>query len=203
MYDPLLTHIRKFVSLSGEEENAFTGVLRHKKLRKKEFLLKEQQVCSANYFVLKGCFRMYFIQDNGVEQIIQFAIENWWITDYQSLDWQQPSRFYIQAIEASEIAILDHSVTAGICNRVPLLDRYFRLIVQRAFAASQQNLLFIYTFSGEERYHHFNEAFPTFIQRVPQYMIASFLGLTPEFVSKIKSHPASPRAKALRPTRGN
>jgi len=136
---------------------------------------------------------MYFIQENGVEQIIQFAIENWWITDYQSLDWQLPSRFYIQAIEPSEVAVLDYSITADLCNQIPKLDRYFRLIVQRAFAASQQNLLFIYTFSGEERYHHFNEAFPEFIQRVPQYMVASYLGFTPEFVSKIKSRPASRR----------
>ena len=136
---------------------------------------------------------MYFIQANGVEQIIQFAIENWWITDYQSLDWQVPSRFYIQAIEPSEVAILDYRITADLCNRIPKLDRYFRLIVQRAYAASQQNLLFIYTFSGEERYHHFNEAFPEFIQRVPQYMVASYLGFTPEFVSKIKSRPATRR----------
>ena len=193
MYNSLLEHIRRFVSLTGEEEDILVNVLHHKKVRKKEFLLKEQQVCAANHFVLKGCFRMYFIQENGVEQIIQFAIENWWITDYQSLDWQVPSRFYIQAIEPSEVAILDYSVTADLCNRIPKLDRYFRLIVQRAYAAAQQNLLFIYTFSGEERYHHFSAAFPEFIQRVPQYMVASYLGFTPEFVSKIKSRPVPRR----------
>ena len=193
MYNSLLEHIRRFVSLTGEEEDILVNVLHHKKVRKKEFLLKEQQICPANHFVLKGCFRMYFIQENGVEQIIQFAIENWWITDYQSLDWQVPSRFYIQAIEPSEVAILDYSVTADLCNRIPKLDRYFRLIVQRAYAAAQQNLLFIYTFSGEERYHHFSEAFPEFIQRVPQYMVASYLGFTPEFVSKIKSRPVPRR----------
>src|ERR1700743_2433859 len=103
MFEPLVTHIRKFVPLTEEEEAILTGALRHKKLRKKEFLLKEQQVCSANHFVLKGCFRMYFIQENGVEQIIQFAIENWWITDFQSLDWQKPTQFYIQAVEPSEV----------------------------------------------------------------------------------------------------
>ena len=186
MYESLFAHIRKFVALSHEEENILHSVLRHKKLGKKEFLLKEREVCTANHFVLKGCFRMYFIQENGVEQIIQFAIENWWITDFQSLDWQQHSSFYIQAIEPSQIAILDRRVMDEVCARVPALDRYLRLIVQRAFAASQQNLLFIYTFSGEERYHHFNEAFPGFVQRVPQYMVASYLGFTPEFVSKIK-----------------
>jgi CRP/FNR family transcriptional regulator len=187
MYESLFAHIRKFVPLSQEEEEVLQSTLRHKKVRKKEFLLKEKEVCTANHFVLKGCFRMYFIQENGVEQIIQFAIENWWITDFQSLDWEQPSHYYIQAVEPSEIAILDRRVTAEVCDRIPKLDRYFRLIVQRAFAASQQNLLFIYTFSGEERYHHFNQAFPEFVQRVPQYMVASYLGFTPEFVSKIKS----------------
>ncbi|WP_431211455.1 Crp/Fnr family transcriptional regulator [Puia sp. P3] len=187
MYESLFAHIRKFVPLSKEEEEILHSTLRYKKVRKKEFLLKEKEVCTANHFVLKGCFRMYFTQENGVEQIIQFAIENWWITDFQSLDWQQPSHYYIQAVETSEIAILDRRVTAEVCDLIPKLDRYFRLIVQRAFAASQQNLLFIYTFSGEERYHHFNEAFPEFVQRVPQYMVASYLGFTPEFVSKIKS----------------
>jgi CRP/FNR family transcriptional regulator len=187
VYESLFAHIRKFVPLSGEEENILHSALRHKKLRKKEFLLKEREVCTANHFVLKGCFRMYFIQENGVEQIIQFAIENWWITDFQSLDWQQPTRFYIQAIEPAEVAILDRRVMDEVFDRVPGLDRYLRLIVQRAFAASQQNLLFIYTFSGEERYHHFSAAFPEFVQRVPQYMVASYLGFTPEFVSKIKS----------------
>jgi CRP/FNR family transcriptional regulator len=185
MYAPLIAHIRKFVPLDDKGSEILTATLRYKKLRKKEFLLKEDQVCPANYFVLKGCLRLYFIQDTGVEQILQFGIENWWITDYQSLDWQRPSRLYLQAIESSEVAVLDYP-TSSLFDKVPLLDRYFRLIVQRAFAASQQNLRFIYSFSGEERYRHFSEAFPEFVQRVPQYMVASFLGLTPEFVSKVR-----------------
>lgn len=186
-YSPLFTHMRQFVSLDDGEAAILAAGLRHKKLRKKEFLLKEEQVCTANYFILKGCLRMYFIREDGVEQIIQFAIENWWITDFQSLDWQQPSRFHIQAIEPAEIAILDRNTVPALCDRLPQLDRYLRVIVQRAFAAAQQNLFFIYTFSGEERYHHFNNAFPHFVQRIPQYMIASYLGFTPEFVSKIKT----------------
>jgi CRP-like cAMP-binding protein len=187
MFEPLITHIRKFVTLDDRQAETLAAALRYKKVDKKEFLLRETQVCTANHFVLKGCFRMFFIRDTGLEQIIQFAIENWWITDYQSLDCQQPSRFCIQAVEPSEIAILDHKLCPELFDEIPMLDRYLRLIVQRAFAASQSNLLFIYTFSGEERYHHFSDAFPGFIQRVPQYMIASYLGLTPEFVSKIKT----------------
>ena len=187
MYIALLTHIKKFVPLNEKETDMLIACLRYKKIKKKEFLLKEEQVCTANYFVLKGCFRMYFIQENGIEQIVQFGIENWWITDYQSLDWQQPSRFYIQAVEPSEIAILDHNAAHGLFDKIPVLDRYFRMVVQRAYAASQQRLRFIYSFSGAERYHHFCDNFPGFMQRVPQYMVASYLGLTPEFVSKIKN----------------
>jgi CRP-like cAMP-binding protein len=184
---PLFAHMRKIVALDENEEAILTAGLRSKKLKKKEFLLKEGQVCTANYFVLKGCLRMYFIREDGVEQIIQFAIENWWITDFQSLDWQQPSRFYIQAIEGAEVAILDRTHLPALCARLPQLDHYLRLIVQRAFAAAQQKLFLIHTLSGEERYHHFNDNFPQFIQRIPQYMIASYLGFTPEFVSKIKT----------------
>ncbi|HLZ85846.1 MAG TPA: Crp/Fnr family transcriptional regulator [Puia sp.] len=186
-YAPLFAHMRKFVALDEEEEAILAAGLRHKKIKKKELLLKEAQVCNANYFVLRGCLRMYFIREDGVEQIIQFAIENWWITDFQSLDWHQPSRFNIQAIEPAEIAILDRTVTPTLCARLPQLDHYLRLVVQRAFAAAQQKLFFIHTFSGEERYHHFSNTFPQFVQRIPQYMVASYLGFTPEFVSKIKT----------------
>jgi CRP/FNR family transcriptional regulator len=187
MYSALVTHIRKFVVFSEEDADRLTNNLRYKKIKKKEFLLKEEQICTANYFILKGCLRMYFIQENGLEQIVQFGIENWWITDYQSLDWQRPSHFYIQAIEPSEIAVLDHSVNLELFDKIPALDRYFRVIVQRAYAASQQRVRFIYSFSGAERYHHFCDSFPWFMQRVPQYMVASYLGLSPEFVSKIKN----------------
>jgi CRP/FNR family transcriptional regulator, anaerobic regulatory protein len=185
--DPqVISHIKKFVSLKDGEAAAFDSALRYKKIKKNEYLLKEGQVCAANHFVVKGCCRMYFTQENGMEQIVQFGIENWWITDYQSLDWQQPSYFNIQAVESSEIAILDQPVSRELLDSIPALDRYFRLILQRAYATSQQRIRFIYGYSGADRFHHFCDSFPWFVQRVPQYMIASYLGLTPEFVSKIK-----------------
>ena len=116
---PLIAHIRKYVSLDEHEATLLTSMARHKKIKKKEFILREQEICTANYFVLKGCFRMYFIRDDGVEQITQFAIENWWVTDFQSLDWQQPSRFYIQSIEPAELAILDRDTIPALCDRLP------------------------------------------------------------------------------------
>jgi CRP/FNR family transcriptional regulator len=190
MYSPLFDHIRKYVSLDAAEAEDLTACLHHRTLKKKEFLFSESQLCSANYFVLQGCLRLFFTDESGTEHIIQFGLENWWITDQQSLDWQQPSHFNLQAIEASSVAILDRAHLAttfpSLLDRIPSLDRYFRLIAQRAFAASQQHRYFVHNLTGEERYHQFVNAFPEFIQRIPQYMVASYLGFTPEFISKIR-----------------
>ena len=184
---PLIAHVRKYVTLDEEQAAVLTSFIRHKQIRKKEYLLKEAQVCTANYFVLKGCLRMYFIREDGVEQITQFAIENWWITDFQSLDWQQPSRFYIQSIEPTSLVVLDRDAIGPLCDRLPQIDRYLRLVVQRAFAAAQQHRFYMQSDTSEERYLRFTTGFPEFVQRIPQYMVASFLGFTPEFISKLKS----------------
>lgn len=141
----------------------------------------------SNYFVLSGCFRLYLITDTGSEQILQFGIPNWWICDYQSLENKAPSDYYIQAVENSEVAILDRSIQQELFNKIPLLDRYFRLMVQRAYTASLKRIQYIFCQSAEERYWQFSNSFPEFIQQVPQYMLASFLGFTPEFLSTIRA----------------
>jgi CRP-like cAMP-binding protein len=175
------------VSLDEQQAADLAPYVRHRQLKKKDYLLREGQICTANYFVLKGCLRMYFIREDGVEQITQFAIENWWLTDFQSLDWQQPSHFYIQAIEPCTLAVLDRDAIAPLCDRLPQIDRYLRLVVQRAFAAAQQHRFFTLADTSEERYFRFTTSFPEFVQRIPQYMVASYLGFTPEFISKLKS----------------
>jgi CRP-like cAMP-binding protein len=186
-FSPLIKHINKFVALREEDNAIVTSAFRYKKVKKKDLLLREQQICTASYFVLQGCLRMYFIREDGVEQITQFAIENWWLTDYQSLDWHQPSRFRIQAIEATDLAILDREALTALCDRLPLIDRYFRLVAQRAFAAAQQHRFFLHSGTSEDRYLRFTTSFPEFVQRIPQYMLASYLGFTPEFISKLKT----------------
>jgi CRP-like cAMP-binding protein len=187
MFETLLTHIKRFVLLSEEDEKTILSSFKYQEVKKKEFIFKEGQVCSSNHFILKGCFRMYSITETGIEQIVQFGIENWWITDYMSLDRQIPSQFSIQAVEPSAIAVLDKNIQEELFNKVPKLERYFRLVLQRAYAASVMRVKFIFTESGEERFNNFNTAFPEFIQRIPQYMLASYLGFTPEFLSKIRA----------------
>lgn len=173
--------------LTEEEQQVLLSGFRYQEVKRKEHLLRQGQICNGNYFVLKGCFRMYYVNENGIEQVVQFGIDNWWITDYDSFEKRIPSQYYIQAVEQSEIAILDKQVQQELFARIPLLDRYFRLILQRAYAASLQRIRYIFDFSGEERYLHFSRSYPEFIQRVPQYMLASYLGFTPEFLSKIRA----------------
>jgi len=187
MHTELLAHIKRFVSLTPEEEKIVKGYVHTQDVKYKELVLKSGQVCDAYYFVVKGVLRMYTLTDNGTEHIVQFAIDNWWMSDYTSFDTQKPSLFSIQALEPTTVIVIDKKVQEIIFQEVPKLERYFRLIFQRAYTATLMRVHFIFSSSGEARYHHFNNSFPEFVQRIPQYMLASYLGFTPEFLSKIRA----------------
>ncbi|UOQ74031.1 Crp/Fnr family transcriptional regulator [Hymenobacter cellulosilyticus] len=187
MYAPLLAHIARYVTLTDAEAALLCSYLRVQTVERKELLLRERQVCGANYFVLRGCLRTYLVSEKGTEQTILFGIENWWLTDYASLDLQRPSEFNIQAVEATQVVVFSQEVQEEVFRQLPQLERYFRLVLQRAAAAALFRIKFLYSMSGEERYRHFSQAWPGFVQRVPQYMLASFLGFTPEFLSKIRA----------------
>ncbi|TGD83245.1 Crp/Fnr family transcriptional regulator [Hymenobacter wooponensis] len=183
----LLAHIGQYVGLSEAEADLLQTYLGHRTIARKEHLLTEGQVCSATYFVQQGCLRTYLVNEKGTEQTIQFGIENWWLTDYASLDNQEPSQFYIQAVESTEVIVFEKRVQEEVLRQLPQLERYFRILLQKSAAAALFRVKFLYTLSGEARYHHFNDRFPEFVQRVPQYMLASYLGFTPEFLSKIRA----------------
>jgi CRP-like cAMP-binding protein len=153
---------------------------------KKDFLSKEGQVCRSIYFVEKGCLRMYFINNRGAEQITQFAIENWLISDFFSFTDNKASAYYIQAVENSAVFAIDMLSFELLLKEMPQMERYFRIMMQRALAASQLRNKYLYELSKEEFYINFCTSFPEFVQRVPQYMIASYLGLTPEYVSELR-----------------
>lgn len=186
MPEKFIEHVSKCVSLRQDEQSTILSYFKPIKVNKKENLLEEGQICRFNYFVEKGCLRMFFINEKGTEQIVQFAIENWWMTDYLSFGRQNPSHFYIQTVEDSEILSIDIHAQEKLFDAFPQLERYFRIIFQNAYASSQLRIKYLYEFSKEELYHHFNTNFPEFVQRVPQYMLASFLGLTPEYLSEIR-----------------
>lgn len=185
--NPLIKHIEKFLSLTSEEAETTLSYFERENFKKKQILLEEEQICNKQYFILKGCVRFYINNSKGVEQTIQFGIENWWITDYLSFQYQTPSHFCIQAIENIEVLAIDRKSFDELLKRIPKLEKYFRLVIQKSFGASQVRIRYLFTMSAEERFRHMNEMFPEFIQRVPQYMIASYLDFSPEFMSKIRA----------------
>jgi CRP/FNR family transcriptional regulator len=130
---------------------------------------------------------MYIVNDNGAEQVIQFGVENWWITEYVSLKSGRPSLFNIQAVEDSEIIALERREEDELFAKVPQLERYFRLVLEKAYSAQLMRINFIFNMSAEERYRYFTSRNPEFVQRVPQYVLASYLGFTPEFMSKLRA----------------
>ena len=182
----LFQQIKKYIDLSDSESTIIYKFTEQSNYKKKEFVLQENNVCRNLYFVEKGCLRMYFINEIAVEQIVQFALEGWWISDYKSFMNDTPSDYYIQTIEDSKISSINIEKLDQLLHEIPKLERYFRMILQKELAAAQLKSKLMYEMSKEEFYHHFCTSFPEFVQRVPQYMIASYLGLTPEYVSELR-----------------
>ena len=186
MHKDIIQHIRKVIALSESEVAIFKKYSETHLFKKKDFLLKEDKVCKYLYFVEKGCLRMYFINKKGVEQITQFALDGWWISDYQSFMNNTPSDYHIQTIEESRIVSIDNQNLNLLLMELPQLEHYFRLMMQKAVAGAQVRSKLLYELSKEEFYVHFSTSFPEFMMRVPQYMIASYLGLTPEYLSELR-----------------
>lgn len=186
MHKNIIQHIRKQIDLSDSEAAILNQYVETLHFKKKEFILQESKVCKHLYYVEKGCLRMYFINKKGVEQITQFALEGWWISDYQSFINNTPTQYYIQAIEESNIISIEKHNLDILLIELPRLERYFRRILQKDVAGAQLRSKLMYEMSKEEFYFHFSTSFPHFMQRVPQYMIASYLGLTPEYLSELR-----------------
>jgi CRP-like cAMP-binding protein len=187
MHKNIIVHLRKYIDLSESEVVIFNKYAETHQFKKKEFVLQGRKVCKFLYFVEKGCLRMYFINKKGVEQITQFALDGWWISDYQSFMNYTPSDYYIQTIEESRIVSIDNQNLEILLIELPQLERYFRLMMQKAVAGAQLRSKLLYEMSKEEFYFHFSTSFPEFMLRVPQYMIASYLGLTPEYLSELRN----------------
>lgn len=186
MNQTLIQQIRKHIDLSDSETLVLNKYLEQTDYKKKEFVLQENTSCKNLYFVEKGCLRMYFVTEKAVEQIVQFALDGWWISDYKSFTNHTTSGYYIQPIEDSTIISITAERLDQLLVELPKLEKYFRMIMQKDLASAQFKAKLMYEMSKEEFYNHFYTSFPEFVQRVPQYMIASYLGLTPEYLSELR-----------------
>lgn len=179
-------HLEKFIKINDADFDEILSYFEVKTFGKKVNLLEEGQICKYNYFVLHGLLRKFFINEKGTEQITEFAIETWWMTDNISYEHRLPSEFYIQTVEKSEILFISNDSQEKLLEKFPVMERYFRFVYQRAYAANQMRVKYIFSLSKEEFYLNLVKKQPAFVQRVPQYLIASFLGFTPEYLSEIR-----------------
>jgi CRP-like cAMP-binding protein len=172
--------------LTSEQQELITGYLKPKKIRKKQFLLQEGDVCRMIAFVEKGALRAYSVDDQGNEHIIQFALEGWTVSDLYSFLTGEPATYAIEALEDSELVLIDRPSHEELLQKVPAYETYTRLQITGAYLAMQKRLTSIISASSEERYAALAELYPDILQRVPQHMIASYMGLKPETLSRVR-----------------
>ncbi len=186
MYELFFLNFNKKIILTQEEQDVFKSYLTHKNLRRKQYLLQEGDVCNSIAFVEKGALREYSVDDNGIEHIIQFDLEGWVISDLYSFLTGEPATYNIDALEDTEMVLITKSAHEELLQKVPKYETFTRLNITGAYLAMQKRLTSIIGSSLEQRYADFTALYPNIVQRVPQHMIASYIGLTPETLSRIR-----------------
>jgi CRP-like cAMP-binding protein len=186
MYHLFFQKFNEKVSLTLEEQEKIKAYLTPKKLRKKQYLLQEGDVCKVIAFVEKGALREYSIDETGTEHIVQFALEGWTISDLYSFLTGEPAIYNIDALEDSELVLITKSAHEELLRTVRTYETYMRLQITGAYIAMQRRLTAIASLSIEERYKNLTTLYPNIVQRVPQHMIASYMGLTPETLSRVR-----------------
>jgi CRP-like cAMP-binding protein len=185
MYNLLLDSVAMHVELSAAEREYFLSLLHNRRLKKKQFLNQEGDVSKGPAFVLQGILRSYSLDKNGFEHILQFAPPGWWIGDMYSLKYNQPGRLNIDAVTESEIAWLWKSDLENLYLRVPKFERFFRILAENSIVAYQSRLISALSLPALDRYARFCSQYPTLTDRLPQKQIAAYIGVTPEFLSKM------------------
>jgi CRP-like cAMP-binding protein len=190
MFEKLRAYFEAHIKLSDEQFDKMKSAFIPRKMKKGEFLQREGEIARYGAFVTAGCLRSYVIDEKGREHIIQFAPENWWIGDMGSVMKNEPSRFFIEAIENSDVLLSDFVSQQRLMEQFPEYAAQYRQGIQRHTAAKDKRIIATLSATAEERYHDFLKAYPTIAQRVPQHMVASYLGLTPETISRIRKQMA-------------
>ena len=184
--DLILQNIGRHIQLDKTETDFFISLLQFKKLNRKDFLLKQGDICKTENFIVKGCLRSYTIDDNGYEHIIMFGIEDWWVGDLYSFLTHSPANYFIDALEDTEILQITKSNLDKLYECVPKFERFFRLILQNAFIAQQQRINQNLSFTAEQRYLEFISKYPKLEQRLTQKQVSAYLGITPVFLSMLR-----------------
>lgn len=186
MFEQLYKSIHKYVSLSDEEWEACKNSFRPRKMRKRQFLLQEGDICRQIAFIEEGALFSYSTDEKGNQHVMQFGFEGWWIADLHSFFTNTPSTLNIEVLEDSELLMIDHDNHEELLQDIPAYERYQRIIIQNAYVALQQRVENALGRTAEEKYSRLLERNPEFINRVPLHLVASYLGVSPETLSRVR-----------------
>lgn len=187
MFESIDRYARSCVELNDAELSLFHSYLTHQTVPKKTLLLRAGEVCSFEAFVLKGCARVFFVNEAGKEVDVHFPVEDWWMSDLPSFTFQKPATLSIETLEACELLVISHADKEKLFSEVPKFERMFRLMVQRAYEEMMNRFISSVAQPADERYREFLRKYPTLPNRIPQQLIAAYLGISPEFLSKIRA----------------
>ncbi|MFN5848717.1 MAG: Crp/Fnr family transcriptional regulator [Chitinophagales bacterium] len=185
--EKLIAFFEHYLPLDDEEKQELINIAVEKNVKRKQFILQENDICRHYSFVVSGLFKMYIVDKNGLEHNLEFAYENEWITDIGSFHTKKPSQLYIEAIEPSIILQIEKSNLIALFTKHPKFDRMFRVIIENKYILLENRMLQNISFKAEDRYQKFIEQYASLSNRIPNNQIASYLGITPEFLSKIRN----------------
>jgi len=184
----IIDSITRHIQLSAEEKEHFISLLQPKVYKRKQFILEEGEICKYSTFVTKGCLRGFTVDQNGFEHVLNFAPVGWWIADMYSLLTQKPGILNIETLEETEVLLLSKSRQEKLYLDIPQFERFFRIITENSLVSYQQRLIDNLSLTAEERYNNFCRRYPTLINTLPKKQIATYIGVTPEFFSRMQNH---------------
>ena len=184
--DHFLNHIRSFVRLDVADEAKILAAVTPRKYLKGQFVVQAGEVCREQSFVSKGCLKTFHVDEKGKEHVVSFAVENWWTCDLGSFICQLPADYNVQCLENCELVQMRNDRIDALYDEVPAMERFFRLLLQRAYVFAQRRIVDRMSIPALALYENFANTYPELNQRIPAYLIASYLGITPQFLSKIK-----------------
>ncbi len=190
-YAQIDAYVDRCIVITPEERALFHDVLEQRTVQRKQYLLRAGEICRYEYYVISGCLRSYYLDEKGNEVNIMFPVEDWWLGDMIRFTNNTPSSLYIEALEDCTLWMINQENKELLFEKAPAFERMFRLMIQRSLAALQNRLYATIAKTAEQRYQEFMEKYPDIPQRIPQHYIASYLGITPEFLSKIRRKMAS------------
>ena len=187
LHDRFLKYIDNYISLTDDELELLNSKVKERTYLKNQYIVQQGDVCKSANFIISGCTKTFYMDDEGQEHIVMFSIEDWWTSDLGSFITQTPADFNVQCLEKTTLIQFTYDNLEELYDEIPQIERLFRKIIERAFVASQKRIIRNFSLDAKERYKLFRSKYPEIDRRVPQYMIASYLGITKEFLSKIKS----------------